>query len=93
MPNTSVTRDPILLKLNFSLPKNRENDRPYGTTEYASKGDFVYRRIPHATKRYEYFRVPVSKVYLMTYWYDIPADFWELVDVYGNPVSLKLDSC
>lgn len=90
MPSPTIpTREPVLLKLTFVLPTNRETGKTYGTTAYSSNGSFVYKRCSHPIKRYEYFRVSTGKVFHMTYWYEIPIEMWEPVDVYGIPTVVR----
>lgn len=86
---TTTARNPILLSLKWVDSKTRDGKKLCSTAKYSVKGSYAYRRRPHLLKTYEYHRVPISRVYLLTYWYEIEESWWESVDVYGVPVIAK----
>lgn len=84
---TTIARNPILLSLKWVGSKTRDGSKLCSTSMYTVGAPYVYRRKPHRLKTYEYYRVPIGKVYLLTYWYEIEESWWEPVDVYGIPMA------
>jgi len=84
---TSMTPNPVLLSMKWIVPETRDGKRLGDISRYAVDDRYVYRRKSHPLKNYEYYRVPISKVFLLTYWYEIGEALWEPVDVYGIPVA------
>jgi hypothetical protein len=87
---TSKEHEPLLLKLTWIEAKTRDGKQLSGGPMYAVNGRYVYRRRPTPSNNYSYCRVLVSKVYLLTYWYEIQESWWEQVNYHGIPVPREL---
>ena len=87
MNASTITRITTLTELKWVRAMLRDTSKPVGSTGYGVAGDHVYKREINGSQ-YNYFRVPISQVFHLTYWSDIQPNQWEAVDVYGIPLNL-----
>ena len=75
---------PLLERLSWTKPKRRDNGEPYGTIDYSSNGQYVYRRYGSV-----YWRATYAVAMKFSSWIDVPEDEWKQVDVFGIHITIK----